>query len=377
MLGGRYELGEPIGRGGMGEVRAGKDLRLHRDVAVKMLRPEIAADPLARQRFEAEARLAARLVHPHVVAVFDCGEDAGIPFLVMERLGGPTLADTIRVGPMDPDAVRTLGTEVLSALAAAHTAGLIHRDIKPTNVLAAGPGNWKLGDFGIAKSLEVTDPSLTSTGMIIGTPAYLAPERLAGGGATPGGDLYALGIVMYEALVGRTDHLVRPAASGTARPPLDQVRPGLPPDLVAVVTRAMDPDPAVRYGSAADMAAGLGGQAPIAATAPTVAFLSPFADATEPLILPPTPEPVAGRLIRSLHKRRLWLGALVAGIVVVLAGLAISSGSRQPASNPTTSLPTQSVTTTTSTTVAAAAATQPSQPPSTKPPKRKHGQGHD
>ena len=121
-LAGRYELGESLGRGGMGEVRTGRDLRLRREVAVKLLRPEMAIQPLVRERFEIEARAAATLVHPHVVAVFDSGEDTGIPYLVMERLSGRTLADAIDEGPMEPDAVVQIGLQILDALSAAHAA---------------------------------------------------------------------------------------------------------------------------------------------------------------------------------------------------------------------------------------------------------------
>jgi serine/threonine protein kinase len=144
VLAGRYELGDRLGRGAIGEVRAGRDLRLQREVAVKLLHPEVAAQPSARERFEAEARAAASVVHPNVVAVFDRGEQVGIPFLVMERLSGRTLADAIDEGPMDPATVRQLGVQVLDGLTAAHRAGLIHRDIKPANVLSAGPGTWKV-----------------------------------------------------------------------------------------------------------------------------------------------------------------------------------------------------------------------------------------
>src|ERR1700730_3693546 len=177
LAGGRYEVAEVIGTGGMGEVRAGRDLRLGRDVAIKLLRADMASQPAIRERFEHEARLAARLLHPHVVAVFDSGEEAGVPYLVMERLSGRTLADEIASGPLDCEVVRVIGIQILDALDAAHTANLVHRDVKPGNVLVATPGSWKVGDFGIAKSLEASDPSLTVLGMIIGTPAYLAPER--------------------------------------------------------------------------------------------------------------------------------------------------------------------------------------------------------
>lgn len=364
-LGGRYQLGEELGRGGMGVVRAGVDLRLRRDVAVKLLHSELAAQPGIRDRFEVEARAAASLVHPHVVAVFDSGEEAGIPFLVMERLAGRTLADAIDAGPMDPGAVRELGLQVLDALSAAHASGLIHRDIKPANVLAAGEGNWKVGDFGIAKSVELTDPGLTSTGLVVGTPAYLAPERLAGAAATPASDLYAVGVVLYECLVGRRSQAQSSPASlfWQPLPALDQARPGLPPDLVAAVARATMPDPAARFRSAPEMAAWLrrnpNGQGVPAAVAPTQSFASPPA-ATEifrggrhgPLAQgfsrtprPPrngTRERLAQVVSRTRQHPKAPLAALAAAVVLalVVVVLAFSGGGSQgaPAVTPTTSV---------------------------------------
>ena len=175
--------------------------------------------------------MAARLVNPHIVAVFDAGEDGETAYLVMEELSGRTLADAIDEGPLDPEAVRSLGLQVLDGIDAAHLVGLVHRDIKPSNVLAAGPGSWKVGDFGIAKSIEVTDPSLTSTGLVIGTVAYLPPERLGGAAATPSGDLYAVGAVLYESLLGQRAKRKEgaPAALVPERPRIGEVRPGLPP----------------------------------------------------------------------------------------------------------------------------------------------------
>src|SRR5205085_5453763 len=178
----RYQLRGLIGRGGMGEVWAARDLRLERDVAVKRLSPHLASEPGVRERFEAEARAAAGLNHPNVVAVFDSGEHDGVPFLVMELLPGRTLADELADGPLAPERARRIGAEVAAALAASHAAGVLHRDVKPGNVLLAADGTAKVGDFGIAKSTEGLD--LTTTGTIVGTAAYLAPERLAGAPAT-------------------------------------------------------------------------------------------------------------------------------------------------------------------------------------------------
>ena len=154
-LAGRYELVEVVGRGGMGEVWAARDLRLGRSVAVKLLNPTMASDGGVRERFETEARSAARLSHPSVVQVFDSGEHDGVPFLVMELLPGRTLADEVATGPLDPEPVRRIGIEVLGALEASHRAGVLHRDIKPSNVLLTADGRAKVGDFGIARAPRV------------------------------------------------------------------------------------------------------------------------------------------------------------------------------------------------------------------------------
>ena len=201
-VGGRYRLGERIGRGGMGEVFAAHDLRLDREVALKLLRMDLAEQVGMRERVVAEARLAARLTHPHVVGVLDTGEQDGRPFVVMERLSGRTLGDELAAGPMPAERVRDVGLQVLRALAAAHELGIVHRDVKPGNVLDAGVGTWKVADFGIAKWVHA-DETLTGTGELMGSPSYLAPERIEGEQAGPASDLYAVGVLLYESLCGR------------------------------------------------------------------------------------------------------------------------------------------------------------------------------
>jgi len=195
LLAGRYQVGELLGRGGMAEVRAAHDERLDREVAVKILRPELAADEAVHQRFEAEARTAARLSHPNVVNVFDAGTDGDRVYMVMERLPGTTLENEMKAGPMAVARVVDIGRQVASGLAAAHLAGIVHRDIKPGNVLTVPDGTVKVADFGIATVMG--SASVTATGLVVGTPAYLAPERATGASATVRSDVYSVGAVLY------------------------------------------------------------------------------------------------------------------------------------------------------------------------------------
>ena len=308
-IAGRYRIEGPLGRGGMAEVRAGTDLRLQRPVAVKFLLPEMAAREDIRRRFEAEACAAASLSDPHAVAVYDTGEHEGLPYIVMERLPGETLADRIAAGPQDPAWVRQVAVEVLAALGAAHAAGLVHRDVKPGNILITADNHAKIADFGIAKSVEASDGSLdlTGTGQLLGTPAYLPPERLDGGPATAQSDLYSLGVVLYEALSGRCPFPGEtPVATAMAivagdYPSLDEVRPGLDPVLVTTIDRAMATDPAQRFESAPAMAAALTVRDPtvamvddltlVHAAAPGTAIIDHpvMTDTTEVAVAPPPP----------------------------------------------------------------------------------------
>ena len=275
-IAGRYEVGVLLGRGGMGEVREGLDVRLGRPVAIKLLRADLAADPELRRRFESEARAAAGLNHPNVVAVYDTGEHDGTPFIVMERMAGRTVADEIHTGTLPPDRVERIAREVLAALEAAHRAGVVHRDIKPGNLLLGGDGSVKVADFGIAKVAEGLGTDLTPTGQVMGTPAYLAPERLDGAPGSARSDLFSLGVVMYEALTGSkpfsgaTSLATAQAVLSGRHEPLDVARPGLPASLVATVERALQAAPEDRFATAAEMASSLDGPA-VAAEAPTQA----------------------------------------------------------------------------------------------------------
>ena len=263
VLGGRYEIGPLLGRGGMADVYDAVDTRLNRAVAVKVLRPAMASRPDVRRRFEDEGRAAARLSHSNVVAVFDTGEDDGVPWIVMERLSGESLASRLVPGqPLETDWVLQMAGDVLGALSAAHAAGVVHRDIKPGNILIGDDGCAKVTDFGIAKSVEAVGDS-TTAGLLLGTPRYLSPERVDGKASTASSDIYALGVVLYEALTGRrayegdTPVTVAHAVKSSAPPPLSELRPDLPADLIALVDKAMARDPAERFATAREMAGAL------------------------------------------------------------------------------------------------------------------------
>lgn len=327
LFGGRYEVGVLLGRGGMGQVYAATDRRLGRPVAVKVLRHDLAGQPAVRRRFETEARAAARLTHPNVVAVYDSGEDDDVPYLVMEQLPGRTLADEFAHGPLPVERSRELALEILGALAAAHHTGIVHRDIKPANVLLTDDGHAKVADFGIAKTAEAADQTLT--GQLVATPAYLAPEQVAGEAASPRSDLYALGVVLYEALSGRrpfsgeTPLAVLRAVEEACPVPLEQMRPGLPPRLVAVVKRAMARDPLQRFASAAAMTAAIepvgSDPEPVGSTAETVGVETVSHDgATQTLGSAPRRQ-LRGRPSRISRPRLRTLMAF--GVAVVVAAL--------------------------------------------------------
>jgi eukaryotic-like serine/threonine-protein kinase len=260
VLADRYELAETLGSGGMARVVAAYDRRLDRRVAVKLVRDDLVADPVSRERLLREARAAARLHHPNSVAVHDAGEVDGHAYVVMELVEGPSLADRLRErGALTPAEAVTIAASVLEALQAAHARGLVHRDVKPSNVLLPADGGVKLADFGIAKALDDATSSLTATGMVIGTPRYLAPEQAAGEPATVASDLYALGAVLFECLTGRPPFDAEsPLAIALAhqREPVPAVRehaPEVPPALAAAVQRALAKEPGNRFADAAAM----------------------------------------------------------------------------------------------------------------------------
>jgi serine/threonine protein kinase len=321
-LGGRYRVEALLATGGMGEVWAARDLLLNRAVAVKVLGGALAGDGRAAERLRREARAAARLEHPSIARVLDLGEQDGRPYLVMELLEGESLAARIdRAGAMAaPEAARVVAA-VADALEAAHRGGVVHRDVKPGNVFLTSDGEVKVLDFGIASAAG--EAALT-TGEMLGTPAYLAPERVLGHPATPAADIYALGVVLYELLAGR-----RPFDGSDIELAMIHVHahpaplaPSAPPFLVAACEQAMAKDPSARPPSAAAFAQLVRAERP-----------GPSLPATRPLPLPaavasnvPTP-PVAGRRSRS-RRRGLLVALLVAG--AVLAALPVLGGGLLP-----------------------------------------------
>jgi serine/threonine-protein kinase len=341
----RYEVGDVLGRGGMGEVRRARDLRLDRDVAVKFLRADLAADPEARRRFEEEALNAARLNHPNVVIVLDSGEHEGVPYLVMECLPGRTLRDELRDGSLTETRATWIGRDVLAGLAAAHDAGVIHRDVSPSNILLTDTGRAKLADFGIAKAVE--DASVTISGQVVGTPGYLAPERLRGEPATPASDMFAVGVTLKRAL------------GNTA--PSD-------PELAAALDRMTDPDPEHRPTAMAALDVLERGGDVEAETAAV------------PVVTQTVAVPIATQVVEAVpvvsRRDRLAMFATIAIALLVgaLLLLATNHSGQAPAESQESTPPRPTVTVPAPTTIAEPAPTVRAKAPvATAPASKKHG----
>src|SRR4051812_47192786 len=244
VLDGRYLIGSRVPPGGMATVYEATDLRLDRTVAVKVMHPGLGDDDEFAARFVAEARAAAKLSHPNVVAVFDQGNDDGTVFLAMELIPGHTLRDTIgKEAPLSPARTLALLEPVVSALASAHRAGLIHRDVKPENVLIADDGRIKVADFGLAKAVSATTQH-TATGVLIGTVSYVAPELVVEGRSDARADVYAVGVILYELLTGKKPHEGETPIQVAYKhvhedvPPPSRLSPGVPDYVDALVARA-------------------------------------------------------------------------------------------------------------------------------------------
>ena len=204
LLGGRYRLEHVAGHGGMATVFVAHDTKLDRKVAIKLLARRRDASGVLNKRFEREARAEAKIVHPNVVSVHDVGENEdGRPYIVMDYVEGEPLSDLIAGTPLSSERVAGIGFGIARALAAAHALGIVHRDVKPANVIVDGQGIPHLMDFGLARELDDDDPAITAPGVLVGTAFYVAPEQARHGTASPAADLYSLGAVMYHALTGR------------------------------------------------------------------------------------------------------------------------------------------------------------------------------
>ncbi len=259
LLDGRYLVQAKIASGGTSTVYRGLDVRLDRPVALKVMDSRYAGDDQFLTRFQLEARTVARLKHPGLVAVYDQGLDARHPFLVMELIEGGTLRELlVERGPMPPHAVVAVLRPVLGGLAAAHRAGLVHRDVKPENVLISDDGDVKIADFGLVRAVAAA--GITSASVILGTAAYLSPEQVRDGNASPRSDVYSTGILTYELLTGCAPFTGDSALSIAYQrldndvPPASAVIEGVPPQFDEFVARATARDPADRYADAIEMA---------------------------------------------------------------------------------------------------------------------------
>lgn len=260
----RYELGEILGFGGMSEVHLARDIRLHRDVAVKVLRADLARDPSFYLRFRREAQNAAALNHPAIVAVYDTGEavtpSGPLPYIVMEYVDGVTLRDIVHTdGPMPPRRALEVIADACQALNFSHQHGIIHRDVKPANIMISKAGAVKVMDFGIARAIADGGNSVTQTAAVIGTAQYLSPEQARGETVDNRSDVYSLGCVLYEVLTGQPpfvgDSPVAVAYQHVREDPVppSQKLAGISPELDAVVLKALSKNPDNRYQTAAEM----------------------------------------------------------------------------------------------------------------------------
>ena len=281
-IGGRYTLERRIARGGMAEVWLATDTFLHRDVAVKLLKPHLANDEDAAERFRREAKACAGITHPNIVAVYDCLDYQGQQAVVMQYVKGKSLRDILdRQKRLGPKLTVHIGVSIAAALAEAHARGIIHRDVKPGNILVTPQGRVLLADFGIAKESNTSERDLTNDNIMMGTAKYLSPEQVRGKLLDGRADLYSLGLVLYECLAGRVPFLgetdADTALARLQREPTDlgRLRPSLSPQLVKVIHKLIARQPNDRYSTGTEARAAL------------TAALTPHVDATTPLVQPP------------------------------------------------------------------------------------------
>ena len=331
---GRYRIVGRLGQGGMARVFLADDESLHRKVAVKVLADRHSDDPHFIERFQREARAAARLNHPNIVQVYDQGQSDGVSYIVQEYVEGETLKDLIRrEAPIEPRRAIGLALQILAALRVAHQQGVIHRDVKPQNILVQPDGKAKVADFGIARA---GDAEMTEAGSIVGTAQYLAPEQARGLPVGPPADLYAVGIVLYEMLSGRVpfdgDQAVTVAMRHVQEPPvpLADRNPLVPVDLESIVMRALTKDPTRRYQSAEEMGLELDRVRQGLSVSDETAVIGAAAilmsrQQTQTMVAPPlTPRAAAPTGRRgNPNRRRLWLLLVVLGLLLAVIAIGV------------------------------------------------------
>lgn len=331
LLGGRYEVGELLGYGGMAEVHRGRDLRLGRDVAIKMLRTDLARDNTFQMRFRREAQSAATLNHPGIAAIYDTGEERAatgepLPYIVMEYVNGRTLKDVLAVeGRLQPRRALEITADICAALEFSHRHGIIHRDVKPGNVMVTPNGQVKVMDFGIARDLASGATTMTQTSAVIGTAQYLSPEQARGEAVDARSDVYATGCVLFELLCGHPpfvgDSPVSVAYQHVREDPRapSELNPEVTPDIDAVVLKALAKNPANRYQSAAEMRADL-----LRAAAGRPVLATPVMRDAETMLLGQEGQ---GARVGDPERRRASTWVLVAlGVLGVLAVVALIIG---------------------------------------------------
>jgi serine/threonine-protein kinase len=334
LIGGRYEVGELLGYGGMAEVHKGKDVRLGRDVAVKVLRADLARDPSFQNRFRREAQAAAGLNHPSIVAVYDTGEDDGpeghTPYIVMEYVEGHTLREVLKTqGHLPPQQAMEITAEVCSALDFSHRSGIVHRDIKPGNVMITDAGAIKVMDFGIARALADNAATVTATAAVIGTAQYLSPEQARGESVDARSDVYSTGCLLYELLTGHPpftgDSPVAIAYQHVRENPQvpSSVNRAVPPAVDSIVMKALAKNPLNRYQTAAEMRGdlqrALSGQAVEAEAVMTDAQRTEFIAAPRPVARPGVLTPNYDDESDTAHHRGalIWTAVVLALLLVI------------------------------------------------------------
>ena len=350
LLANRYAIDGPIARGGMADVFLARDQQLDRQVAIKILFPEYARDPNFVERFRREAQNAAMLNHANIVSVYDYGQERGTYFIVMEYVEGQSLRDVLRSeGRMPAMQAARIAAEIAAALDFAHRHGVVHRDIKPGNVLLTPQGQVKVTDFGIAANPTDAASGLTATGAVIGTATYFSPEQAQGYQVDGRTDVYALGVVLYEMITGRPPFTAESPVAVAMKhvreepvPPSMMV-PDVPPDLERIILTALAKDPRVRYQSAADLRSDLmrfGRGRPLEGAAAPVAVAAAAAD---PTIAAVAPEVAPQEMWHD--ERRRWgpIVATIAGLAllvgVIVYALAFLGKSDQSSSTPTAEVP--------------------------------------